>query len=88
MDASLSTLALSIGSSAAIALGLAPNPKGGDPSIDMEMARFNIDLLGMLEEKTRGNRTDDEEKLLMSMLQELRMKFIQSPHQKTGLADS
>lgn len=78
IEASLSTLVLSIASSAAMALGLAPHPTSGKVEKDLEMARFNIDLLGVLEEKTKGNRTGDEERFLTSVLQDLKMKFVQA----------
>ena len=78
IEASLSTLVLSIASSAAMALGLAPHPTSGKVEKDLDMARFNIDLLAFLEEKTKGNRTSDEERFLTSVLQDLKMKFVQA----------
>ena len=78
IEASLSTLALSIASSAAMALGLAPHPVSGKTEKDLKLARFNIDLLAMLEEKTKGNRNEDEERFLQSVLQDLKLKFIQA----------
>jgi hypothetical protein len=76
-SASFSTLALSIGSSAAMALGLAPNPASGQVEKDREMARFNIDLLRMLRDKTEGNLTAEEKKFLDSMISDLQLKFVQ-----------
>lgn len=78
MEASLSTLMLSIASGAAMALGLAPHPVSGKLEKDLSLARFNIDLLAMLEEKTKGNRSTDEDRFLQSVLQDLRMKFVQA----------
>lgn len=78
IEASLSTLALSIASSAAMALGLAPHPVSGKTEKDLKLARFNIDLLSMLDEKTKGNRNEDEERFLRSVLQDLKLKFIQA----------
>jgi hypothetical protein len=49
--------------------------KGAEP--DLEMAKFNIDMLSVLEEKTKGNLGDDEEKMLTDTLQQLRMAFVQ-----------
>lgn len=43
---------------------------------DMKMAKHSIDMLGMLEEKTKGNLTEDEEKYLKQALYELRMNFL------------
>lgn len=78
MEASFSTLVLSIASSAAMALGLAPNPASGQIEKDTELARFNIDLLSMLSDKTKGNRTPDEDRFISTILQDLKMKFIQN----------
>jgi hypothetical protein len=76
LEANFSTLALSIGSSAAMALGLAPNPADGNISKDLDLARFNIDLLRMLRDKTKGNLTAEEQRFIESMVTDLQMKFV------------
>ena len=76
MQASLSALVLSIGSSAAMALGQAPNPMTGQTQVDKKLAKFNIDLLGVIENKTTGNLSADEEKLIKSLLHDLQLKFV------------
>lgn len=78
LEASFSTLILSIGSSAAMALGLAPNPTTGKTEQDKQLARFNIDLLMMLQEKTKNNLNDEEKRFLDSVVKDLQMKFVQS----------
>lgn len=78
LEASFSTLILSIGSSAAMALGLAPNPQTGQAEIDRDLARFNIDLLLMLKEKTNANLTADERTFLQSMISDLQLHFVQA----------
>lgn len=77
LEANFSTLVLSIASSAAMALGLAPHPTSGKTEKDLNLARFNIDLLTMLEAKTKGNRTPDEDRFITTILTDLKMKFIQ-----------
>lgn len=77
LEASFSTLILSIASSAAMSMGLAPNPASGKIEKDLNLARFNIDLLTMLSEKTKNNRTVDEDRFISTILQDLKMKFIQ-----------
>lgn len=77
MEANFSVLVMSIASSAAIALGLTPNPQTQQTETDPEMARFNIDLLVMLKEKTQGRLTADEDKLLTAILGDLQLKFVQ-----------
>jgi Domain of unknown function (DUF1844) len=57
-------------------LGQAPDPATGRPHIDLEQARFTIDLLAVLQDKTRGNRTPDESAVLEEMLSTLRMGFV------------
>ena len=64
LQASFSTLVLSIGSSAALSLGLTPNTETGKIEKDLPMARFNIDLLKILQEKTKNNITEEEDQLL------------------------
>ncbi len=58
-------------------LGQAPDPATGRPHVDLEQARFAIDLLAMLRDKTHGNRTPDESAVLEEMLSTLRMGFVQ-----------
>jgi hypothetical protein len=77
LEASFSTLVLSIGSSAAIALGLAPDPTNNETHVNKPVARFNIDLLLMLQEKTKSNLTDDEKDFLNRLVSDLQMHFIQ-----------
>jgi len=78
MEASFSILAMSIASSAVMSMGLAPAPNGGKVSKDKNMARFNIDLLIMLQEKTKNNLTKDEQNFLENIISDLQIKFVQS----------
>lgn len=78
VDASFSMLVMSIASSAAMALGLTPDPLTGTTTSDRNMARFNIDLLVILKEKTKGQLTKDEESLLDHLVSDLQLKFVQS----------
>ena len=59
-----------------VLLGEVPNPYTNKKEEDVEAARHTIDILAMLQEKTKGNLTQDEEKLLENVLYELRMKFM------------
>lgn len=77
LEASFSVLAMSIASSAAMALGLAPDPNTGETRKDKDMAKFNIDLLLMLKDKTKGQLTTDEQGFLESVLTDLQLKFVQ-----------
>lgn len=59
---------------------------------DLNMAKHSIDMLGMLEEKTKGNLTEDEEKYLRHTLYELRMNYLdemkKGPEKKEEGAES
>lgn len=78
LEATFSVLTMSLASSAAIALGLAPDPQTNQPHKDLNMAKFNIDLLLMLQEKTKGNLSSDEKQFLESLVSDLQMKFLQN----------
>jgi hypothetical protein len=71
-----STLVQSIYMSAIVQLGGA-TPEGQPPQVDIIGARQSVDMLAVLEEKTRGNLTSDEQKLLDSAVFELRMGFLE-----------
>jgi Domain of unknown function (DUF1844) len=62
--------------SAVVAMGAAAEP-GQKPRIDIIGARQSIDMLSVLQEKTKGNLTDNEQRLLQNILFELRMMFLE-----------
>jgi hypothetical protein len=65
-------------SEALMHLGQVPDPMTGQPHQDLEQAQFTIDLLGMLREKTEGNRTPQESAVLEEILANLRMAFVRA----------
>lgn len=71
-----STHIVSIASSAMVSMGIVPAPTGETHPKDVQMARFLIDILAMLEEKTKGNLTANEAALLQRLLADLRMSFV------------
>jgi hypothetical protein len=73
----LSTFVLSLSSSALVHLGEVPEPESGEIRQNLGLARHTIDIIGMLEEKTRGNVTEDEAGLFRNLLFDLRMKYVQ-----------
>ena len=75
--ASFTLLVISLATQVRMCLGDIENPANGPKEVDLELAKHNIDLLGMLEEKTQGNLSDQERKLLDSVLYELRMRYVQ-----------
>ncbi len=52
-------------------------PQGGEPVINLDMAKHQIDTLSILEEKTKGNLTEDEQRVLDTALYEARMRYVQ-----------
>ncbi len=50
--------------------------RGAEPSMNLDMAKHNIDILGVLEEKSRGNLTEEEQRLLDGALYESRMRYV------------
>jgi hypothetical protein len=71
-----STHILSLASSALISLGQMPAPGGDSIEVDLETAKHLIDVIGMLEQKTKGNLDDGEQKLLQSLLYDLRVAYV------------
>ncbi len=71
-----STFVLSINSSALVQLGLIEDPSTGQKTKNIPLAKQTIDILGMLEEKTSGNLTKDEDNILKNILYELRMLYV------------
>ena len=67
------TFILSLGTSAALSLG--PD-EHGQGELNLPMAKQSIDMLALLEEKTKGNLTGDEERLLAQILYELRLRYV------------
>lgn len=74
----LTTMALQ----ASIALGVIPNPATNAKDEDLTQARFLIDTIGMLKEKTKGNLTEEENGLLETVLYELRVQYIEKTKPK------
>ena len=62
---------------AALFLGQIPNPKTGEPEVNLDLARMFIDQLAMIQEKTRGNLTSEEAKVLSNALSNLQMAYVE-----------
>ncbi|HVZ87250.1 MAG TPA: DUF1844 domain-containing protein [Polyangia bacterium] len=72
------TFVLSLGSSALLHLGEIENPNDGFSQKDLPLAKHTIDILAMLEDKTKGNLTPAEEKLIESLLYDLRLRYVEA----------
>ncbi len=71
------TFILSLSHSAMTHLGEAPHPDDDQVRVSLPLAKQTIDLLGLLEEKTKGNLTGEEERLITQILFDLRMRFVE-----------
>jgi len=72
-----SSFILSLYSSGLVQLGKVEDPTTGKKTINIELARHTIDMIAMLEEKTKGNLTEEEKNLLNALLSEIRIAFVE-----------
>lgn len=75
-EVTFSTFILSLASSALVHLGEVPDPESGHVGINLEVAKHSIDILTMLQNKTRECLDSDEHRLLEGILYELRIKYV------------
>lgn len=69
---------------AALFLGQIPNPQTGQGEVNLELAKMFIDQLAMIQEKTRGNLTNEETAVLRNTLSNLQMAFVEVSQQVRG----
>ena len=77
-EVSLSSLIFSLSSSALLHLGEIADPQTGEKKEDFALAKHSIDTIAMLKEKTEGNRTEEEEKFVDSILTDLRWRYVKA----------
>lgn len=77
-EINFATFILSMSGSAMFHLGDIPNPETGKTEKNLPLSKQSIDILEMLKEKTKGNLTPDEEKLIDNVLYDLRMRYVQA----------
>lgn len=73
-----SSFILSLYSSGLVQLGTVEDPTTGKKTKNRTMAKHTIDMIAMLQEKTSGNLTGDEDNLLKALLSELRMAYVEA----------
>src|SRR5215831_2316322 len=73
-----STFILSLATSAFYQLGQLPHPDTQKTELNLPLAKQTIDMLGMLQAKTRGNLSHDEDRLLENVLYDLRLKYVEA----------
>lgn len=69
---------------AALFLGQIPNPKTGEGEVNLDLAKMFIDQLAMIQEKTRGNLTNEESMVLRNTLSNLQMAFVEVARAQPG----
>lgn len=67
-----------------IHLGKMSNPISGETAVDLANAKYSIDIMGILQEKTRGNLTTDEDEYLSNLLRDLRMEYVAALNKTNG----
>jgi hypothetical protein len=72
-----STFLLSLSTSVMVCLGELPDPLRNEKSTNIPLAKQTIGIIEMLKEKTKGNLTEEEDRLIEGILYDLRMKYIQ-----------
>lgn len=77
-EINFATFIFSLNSSALVHLGVIEDPATSKKSKILPLAKQTIDILGMLEEKTRGNLSGDEEQLLKNILHDLRLMYVKA----------
>lgn len=76
------TLIMSFASASMISMGLVPDPVTGEIQKNLLIAQQNIDVISLLREKTKGNVTPEEERLMEQILYELRMHYVEALKEK------
>ena len=74
---SFTALVSSLATQAMFAMGGMEDPQTHRRYVDLELAKFHIDTLAVLEDKTRGNLTDEEKKLLDEVIYQCRMHYVE-----------
>jgi len=77
-EINFSSFLLSLSSSVLLHLGEIADPQSGEKKKDLVLAKQSIDIINLLQEKTKGNLTQEEEKLLEHLLYDLRMRFVKA----------
>ena len=77
-----SSLIVSLATQALMMMGEVPNAEAGPGILNLDAAKQTIDVLALLEQKTKGNLTSDEQKLMAEILTSLRLAFVKKSGRK------
>jgi hypothetical protein len=81
-DPTLAGLVSGLASQTMISLGIFPNPIDGSTNILPHQGKHLIETIALLNEKTKGNQTEEETKMFANVLHELRMIFVAAQNEK------
>ena len=76
-EANFQTLVSTMATQALFSMGAIPDPQTGQRIAHLDLARHHIDMLNVIEQKTKGNLTEEEEQMLSTTIYELRNTYIQ-----------
>ncbi len=76
------TFIMSMSQTALLTMGCGPNPETGETCCDLRSSKYTIDILEVIQEKTKGNLTGEEERLLDRILTELRLMWVEKSKQQ------
>lgn len=77
-EVNFNSLIFSLSSSALLNMGDIAEPQTGERKKDLPMAKYSIDIISMLQEKTKGNLTEEEHKFLDNILADLRLRYVKA----------
>lgn len=77
-EVNFNSLIFSLSSSALLHLGEIADPQSGETKKDLDLAKHSIDIIAMLQDKTKGNLTDEEKKFIDNILTDLRLRFVKA----------
>ncbi|HBH29410.1 MAG: DUF1844 domain-containing protein [Desulfofustis sp. PB-SRB1] len=77
-EVTFSTFVMSLNTSALFHLGEIPDPRTGAKTVEIDLARHAIDTLTVLQQKTKGNLSEDEEQLLNNILYDVKLRFVKA----------
>ena len=75
-EVTFSTFVMSLNTSVLYHLGELPDPESGERFVNLDLARHAIDTLAVLEQKTKGNLTEEESELMRNILYDVKIRFV------------
>ena len=77
-EVTFSALTMSLSTSVLYHLGEIGDPRTGKKEVDLDLAKHGINTLSLLQEKTKGNLTEDEDEMLKSILYDVKMRYVKA----------